>query len=69
MDIPSEEDVAEFQRNWHEEFGETIAADFARKRLVEVVALLTFLAEWRAGEAADPPTLSDEVPPLLPQIQ
>jgi hypothetical protein len=69
MDALREEEVSEFQRLWQEEFGETISADFARKRLTEVVALLTFLAEWSVGEAIEPPTLSDEVPPLLPKVE
>jgi hypothetical protein len=69
MDGLREEEVSEFQRLWQEEFGETISAEFARKRLGEVVALMTFLAEWSAGEATEPPTLPDEVPPLLPQVE
>jgi hypothetical protein len=70
MDAWREEEVSEFQRLWQEEFGETISAEFARKRLTEVVALLTFLAEWSVCDATEPPpTLSDEVPPLLPQVE
>ena len=69
MDGIREEEIAKFQGLWQEEFGETISADFARKRLTEVVALLTFLAEWSVGEATEPPTLSDEVPTLLPQVE
>jgi len=69
MNALRDEEVSEFQRLWQEEFGETISADFARKRLTEVVALLTFLAEWSVGEATEPPTLPDEVPPLLPQVE
>jgi hypothetical protein len=64
-----EEEVTEFQRLWQEEFDDTISAEFARKRLGEVVALMTFLAEWSTGEATEPPTLTDEVPPLLPQVE
>jgi hypothetical protein len=69
MDALREEEVSEFQRLWQEEFDETISAEFARKRLAEVVALLTFLAEWSVGDATEPPTLSDEVPPLLSQVE
>ena len=69
MDDFTEGELREFQRLWQEEFGETIAADFARKRLGEVIALFTFLAEWSVGEATEPPTLPDEIPPLLQKIQ
>ena len=69
MDDFTAEDVSEFQRHWQEAFHETISPEFARKRLGEVMALFTFLAEWSMGEATEPPTLPDEVPPLLQKVQ
>ena len=69
MDDFTAEDVSEFQRHWQEAFHETISPEFAKKRLGEVIALFTFLAEWSMGEAPEVPTLSDEVPPLLPQVE
>jgi hypothetical protein len=69
MDGIREEEVGKFQSLWQAEFGETISSDFARKRLSEVIALLTFLAEWSVGETTEPPTLPDEVPPILPQVE
>lgn len=69
MDDFTAEDVSEFRRHWQEAFHETISPEFARKRLGEVIALFTFLAEWSMGEAPAVPTLPDEVPPLLPQVE
>lgn len=65
----AEETLQEFQRLWREEFGEAISLEFARTRLGEVIALFTFLAEWSLDQTTEPPTLPNEIPPLLPQIE
>jgi hypothetical protein len=64
----TEDELQEFIRMWQAEFQETMSLDFARQRAEELVELYTALADSNGAHAKQQSNRSDEILPLLPEI-